>query len=277
MTSETPRDDDAALSPAPAAVQLFPDTDDPLVVRPANSFAELEAAYELVYRSYLGRGYIQPNDSHLRVSIFNFLKDAITFVGVYGDSVIATVSLIPDTTAGLPMEEIYHDELEQIRTEGRKLAEVTMLADRRVEVRRTLPMLLALMKQVLDYSMHVLNATDICITINPRHNDFYERYLLFSELGGLRSYPSVRNNPALGKRLDLTSVKEQCQGHPLLLRLFFESDTSGDLFAERYRLTNEDITSLVERTTLMEEASPALVECGRAAYPDLPWDKWIAK
>jgi hypothetical protein len=266
-----------ARDPAPShsTVHLFPETDSPIDVRPARSFEELTAAYGLVYRCYLGRGYITPHESRLRLTLFNFLPDAITFVGVYQDAVVATLSLLPDSTAGLPMDEIYHDELEQLRTEGRRASEVTMLADRRVEIRRTLPMLLHLMKLVLDYAMYVLRATDLCITINPRHNDFYERYLLFTELGGLRSYPTVRNNPALAKRLDLTTVEERCQTHQLLMRLFFEQRTPDAFFEKRHRFTEEEVADLVERADLVGQATPALVDRLREVYPNLPWEAWL--
>ncbi len=253
---------------------LFPETKQPIDVRPAASRDELEEAYALVYRSYLWRGYIPPNDSGLRLSLFNLLPDAVTFAGAYDGGVVATVSLIPDSPAGLPMDDIYHTELSALRAQNRRIAEVTMLADRRLEIRRTLPMLLALMKLLFDYAIMMLECTDLCITINPRHNDFYERYLLFTHLGDLKHYPSVQNNPALARRLDLTQVRERCEGHELLLRLFFDERTDREVFLNRFRMSDDDVAHFCGRTSIVAEASQPLFDLVRGQYPQLPFDAW---
>ncbi len=253
---------------------LFAETSSSIEVRPAASMEELEQAFHLVYKSYLARHYITPNKAETRLSLFNAVPQAMTFVGAYEDSVVATVSLIPDTPAGLPMEAIYHPELQQLRDQNCTVSEVTMLADRRVEIRRTLPMLLALMKLVFDYAVLMLRATDICITINPRHSDFYSRYLLFTELAGVRSYPSVRNNPAVARRLDLTTIRERCQEHDILLRIFFQERTPAEIFEHACRITPEHLASLAQRTDIVAEAPQALYEYVCASYSDLPWHKW---
>ena len=90
-----------------------------LVIRPALSRAELESAYELVYQNYRPRDYMSPHPSCLRLTIFNAFPTTLTFVGVIYGEVIATVSLIPDTPIGLPMDEIYHDEVQLLRDAGR--------------------------------------------------------------------------------------------------------------------------------------------------------------
>jgi hypothetical protein len=154
-----------------------------IYVRPAASRDEFEQAFALVYQNYLRRGYVSPSSSQIRLSKFNIVPETATFVGVLNGQVIATVSLVPDSMLGLPMDDIYADRLRPLRDTGRRLTEVTMLADRRLEINRTLPMLLSLMKLVFDYARTQLMADDICITINPRHEAFYRRYMLFMDLG----------------------------------------------------------------------------------------------
>lgn len=246
-------------------------------VGPAASREELEQAYRLVYSTYLRRGYIGPNRARIRLSVFNAFPAAITFVGVLRSEVIATMSLLPDTPAGLPMDEIYHEELQECRDVGRKLTEVTMLADRRFEMRRSLPMLLSLMKLVFDYATLVLGASDLCITINPRHDTFYSRYLLFTELGGLRSYPSVRNNPALARRLDLDHVREACEGNERLLRHFYQNRTPLERFQDRYRMTPTDLAYFfAELMPIFRDAPHQVTDCLRRHYPDCPWEQWLS-
>jgi hypothetical protein len=248
-----------------------------LVIRPALSRAELESAYELVYLNYRSREYIPPNSSGLRFTVFNAFPSTLTFVGVVHANVISTVSLIPDTPIGLPMDEIYHDEVQALRDSGRRLVEVTMLADRRLSVRRSLEMVLALMKLVFDYATLSLKATDLCITVNPHHDKFYHEYLLFSPLGGLRAYPSVSGNPAIARRLDLVNVEAECQGRFKLLRRFYEDRTPLSLFEQRYRMTAADLRYFfMERTQTFQESPADVLNRLREHYPDFNWDALTA-
>jgi hypothetical protein len=248
-----------------------------VAVRPAVSRAELESAYELVYQNYRIRDYIPPNSYGLRLTIFNAFPGTVTFVGVIRGEVIATVSLIPDTPVGLPMDEIYHDEVQALRDAGRQLVEVTMLADRRLSVHRSLAMVLALMKLVFDYATLSLKSTDLCITVNPHHDRFYREYLLFTPLGGLRPYPSVSGNPAIARRLDLLRVEEECQGRPVLLHRFYEDRTPLSLFEKRYRMAAADLRYFfMERTQIFQESPAYLLNRLRDYYPDFNWDALAA-
>ena len=245
-------------------------------VRPACSRDEFEQAFRLVYQNYLLRGYAGPDPSGLRVIKHIMVPEAATFVGVLDGSVIATVSLVPDTELGLPMDSIYADRLQPLRDQGRRLTEVTMLADRRLEINRTLPMLLNLMKLVFDYARFALKADDLCITINPRHEAFYRRYLLFADLGEERGYPSVEDYPALAKRLDLGGVRALCKGHEMLERVFFEQAVAVEVFEKRYALTCDDLHYFfLERTRILAEASEEDVRILREMRPTCPWEGWM--
>jgi len=250
---------------------------DEAIVRPAASREELEQAFRLVYQSYLDRGYIEESPHRIRLSVFNAFPTSVTFVSVLRGTVVATISLVLDTPVGLPMDEIYHDELQQLRSAGRRLIEVTMLADRRRELHRALPMLLELMKRVFDYATLVAQANDLCITVNPRHETYYESFLLFKPLGGLKSYPSVRNNPALAKRLNLDHVREQCEGNEELIQRFFTDRTPLSVLEGGYRMTLDDLSYFfVELTTVLRDAPAAVQQCLRSYYPDCPWEEWLS-
>jgi hypothetical protein len=176
------------------------------------------------------------------------------------------------------MDEIYHDEVQALRDAGRRLVEATMLADRRLSARRSLTMVLTLMKLVFDYSTLSLKATDLCITVNPHHDKFYHEYLLFSPLGGLRAYPSVSGNPAIARRLDLERVEEECQGRPMLLRRFYENRTPVSLFEQRYRMTAADLRYfLVERAQILQDTPAYMLNRLREYYPDFNWDGLLAE
>lgn len=250
-----------------------PPHSDGLTVRPAASRQELEDAYSLVYTSYRRRGYLPEHPEQIRLTVFNAFPTTTTFVAVLRQEVIATASLVLDTPVGLPMDEIYHDELEPLRQRGRKLTEATMLADRRRQLRRALPMLMQLMKRVFDQATLMLDADDMCISINPRHETYYERYLLFEPLGELRMYPSVCDNPALAKRLNLNTVRQRCEGNEKLLRQFFTNRTPLDMLHDAYRLTVADLHYFFEeRTDIFRQVSWPFIEALRRARPDYPWD-----
>jgi len=244
-------------------------------IQPAGSREDLEQAFRLVYKSYLQRGYVEADPSELRLSVFNRLPDTITFVGKLGGEVISTVSLVPDTGIGLPMDEVYHDELQALRSEGRRPAEVTMFADRRTNIKRTVPMLLSLMKLVFDCATLAMKANDLCITVNPRHVDFYSRYLLFTPMGDIKPYPSVCDNPALAERLDLDRVRQACEGNERLLRQFFENRTALKVFEERYRMTRDDLHYFgFELKPIFRTLPPKVADYLRKIRPDCPWGDW---
>jgi hypothetical protein len=238
----------------------------------ARSRDHLEQAYNLVYLNYFRRGYIPENTSEMRFTIFNAFPKTVTFVADLHDKLVATVSLVDDTPAGLPMDEIYHDELQSLRDQGRHVTEVTMLADRRLSVSRSFFMLIRLMKLVFDYATLYLGATDLCITVNPHHDRFYQDYLLFAPMGGLRAYPSVANNPALARRLDLVGIRDVCREHPNLLKHFFDERTTVEEFEERYKMSEEDIRFFFTRkSNLLAETPEYILRHLREAYPDLDW------
>jgi hypothetical protein len=249
-----------------------------LSIRPVASRHELEQAFNLVYLSFLQREYIEQSRSRMRFSVFNALPETVTFVGELRSQIVATVTLVPDTPIGLPMDEIYHEEVQALRDQGRRLAEVTMLADRRHEIRRALPVVMQLMKRILDYATLVLEANDICITINPRHETYYRHFLLFQSLGELKNYPSVRNNPALAQRLDLARVTDTCEGNERMRRHFMTNRTPLDELVQHYVMTPEDIEYFfVERTTMLQRLSDEHISYLRTIHPDCPWEEWLLR
>jgi hypothetical protein len=234
---------------------------------------ELEQAYELVYSKYLEKGYLAPDEARVRISKYNLLPESMTVVGVFQQQVVATVTLVPDSPLGLPMDSIYRPELDVLRGAGRRLAEVSMLADRRRfgqrSLARTLPMLLRLMKMLFDYTRDVARCTDLCIAVHPDHERFYTRYLLFERVGEERAYPSVERNPAVACRLNMDNIEDRCRNNQILMKNFFSWFTSADTFARRYAFSGEDIRLLfAERTDVIQSLEPDELACLADRYPD---------
>ena len=273
----TPESDTSGGSPAPGPEQHPLDLDSlaPILFTPARTLDELKGAFTLVHNSYVDRGYIDQAEQSLRFGIHNLLPETTTFVALLADTVIATVTLVVDSPLGLPMEVIYHDEVTALRKHGRRLGEVTMLADRRRQFLRTLPMVLALFRTLMDYAIDVPHLDDLCITLNPRHAHFYRRFLNFADIGTLKSYPSVRDNPALAMRFPLETLPALLTENPRY-RGAYESTSSitRASFEDRIHLTPQTLDLLIgllpDPHELTPDANRYLTNCYASGPPHDP-------
>lgn len=165
--------------------------------------AEREAAFRLVHDQYVARGYIRPDPTGRRVGAHHALPSTRVFIGRIGDEVIATVSLVPDSTLGLPCDDLYAAELAPLRARGRRIAEVSALAihDRWRDV--GLLVVRKLVQMIALYADRLAGLDTLCIAVNPRHARFYESCLRFQRFGDVKAYPAVNDAPAVALRLDL--------------------------------------------------------------------------
>jgi len=180
------------------------------VARPCKTLGDVESAYRLVYKEYLARGYCTQNPSQMHYNFYCILPDSRTFVIEKSGVIVGTVSLFCDSPCGLPLESLYPTEVAKFRVEGRRLAEVGLLAlDSRIfhrncfsltEVRK-MSALFRLFKLLLDYSCSS-NVTDLLIAVHPKHQALYE-YMKFEPFGEVKSYAVACGNPALPMRGDI--------------------------------------------------------------------------
>lgn len=176
-------------------------------VRLATETAELDRAFRLVHDQYVWRRYADRASNGRRLCLHNALPTTRVFIAASADSFVGTVTLMPDSRLGLPIEELYGQELSGFRAEGRRVAEVGALAMASTHRRQGLPILLSLMRSLVLYGAEVAQLDDLVVTLNPRHVDFYQRYLHFEQFGGLKYYDRVNGHPAYALRLDLRLVR----------------------------------------------------------------------
>ncbi len=250
--------------------------------RVARSRDELEQAYGLVYQEYLKRGYIDESPSRLRLSVYNLLPQTTTFVAVYEGVVTATATLIPDSPLGLPMDEIYAQELALFRKHGKAFCEVSMLASHTDLFREGASMMLNakkmffvffLFKRIFDYAREVLKMDYIVITINPKHRMTYE-YLHFTDIGGLKNYSKVNGAPALGKCLNIQTVGDKIKeekGNPVF-KMFFAGKSDPTLFENRFQWKPEDIRYFfMQKTDELLKTSEKERQYLQQCYPAYDW------
>src|SRR4051812_47591688 len=93
-----------------------------LAYRMARSPSDRLGAFRIVYNSYVRSGLCLPNPTGLRVTPFQLCPSSQIFVGVLGEEVVSTVTLVPDAEKGLPMESMFGTEIDGLRNEGRRVA-----------------------------------------------------------------------------------------------------------------------------------------------------------
>jgi hypothetical protein len=176
-------------------------------VKMASEAAEWDQAFRLVAATYQARGWNPPDAGPVRFTPYHTLPDTVTFVAKHGSDVVATLSLVQDNALlGLPMQSIYASEIESLRRDGRRLVEVTSLADSGLSLREFVPVFLTLMRLLSQYTISQ-GADTWVISINPRHRSFYRKVMGFVPLGPWRAYPQVQNHPAEAYLLDMPLLK----------------------------------------------------------------------
>jgi len=254
--------------------------------RIARTREELEKAYYLVYKEYLKRGYTGETSSKIRVSIYNVIPQTTTFIAIVENEVIATATLIEDSPLGLPMDKIYHKELIQLRSNNKKLCEISMLASDTDLFKAGTSIMLnskkmffifCLFKLVFDYADNFLALDFICITIHPKHKLVYD-FLSFKDLGNLKVYPQVNGAPAIAMYCDLKSTegKHEKQNREDLYKMFYRERTPDDKFMQKFVLTPADLKYFfVEKTDILKTAVPEDLEYLKTCYPNYDFSQII--
>ena len=244
---------------------------------------ELEQAFSLGYREYERAGFLgEPDPSGLWLGLHNILPETSVFVFKSHLTVIATLTHIFDSRLfGLPMDAIYHDELNALRNNGRRLVELgTLATSNQIDCNN---IFIYLFRAVFWYSIYT-GANDFCIMINPEHVNLYKALFFFEDLGEERYYPKV-GAPAVALRLNLDDIggrlKEKYSA--------FDFDTDMNSFFNRVLgivpaggladgsyLKDKKIMDVdtaryffVEKTDLLSRASPEQMNYIKSIYPGL--------
>jgi hypothetical protein len=176
-----------------------------VVFKVADTREELEAAYRLVHEVYLREGYTDPHESGIRVNLRYALPTTATIIGILDDEIVITLTVIGDSSLGLPMDMIFSEELYSLRREGRYIAEIGALASHPKFRKRQQALALYADKASLLYAMRHLGADDAVIAINPKHEWVYKYLVLFESISAVKVYHYVNDAPAIAMRLDLRS------------------------------------------------------------------------
>ncbi len=212
---------------------------------------------------------MEPEPSGIRLSVFYALPTTRTFVAVVRDEVIATLSLFCDSPLGLPADKLYSEEICRLREDGHRVGEVGMLADRRRSLGRSMPVLMQMMK-VLYYEARRMELSDLVITVNPKHAEFYSRMLCFRGYGPEKSYGAVNGAPAVLLRLDVFGVRPEHFRKERTARFFLRPLPEGAEYQGDYRMRGEDLPYFfLERTDILRQVDGETLSVIESQYPGL--------
>jgi len=214
----------------------------------------LEEAFHLVYQAYLEVGLQASNEVQIRFTKYHVVPSTKVFVAVFrpeltkdeidrdrvndNKRVVGTLTLVLDSSLGLPVEQVCRPEIQELRNNGGRLAEVIALAID-PEFRRH-NVMMYLYKIMFEYA-RLRGVTDICCAVTKRHIEFYRDILLFRPIGELLPYDA-------GNGLEV-------QGH--VLNIEHAYDDSRDTYStENFDANVHDFFFAGEIDTQMNEGAP---------------------
>jgi hypothetical protein len=220
---------------------------DKLVLKVAETREELEACFKLLHDAYVNVGFMKPDPSGMRATIYHALPTTTTLLAKFDGRIVGTVSLIRDSEMGFPMQKIF--DIRKVRKAGGNIAEVSALAVHRRFQSTGGTILFPLMKFMNQYATEFFDTSHLVIAVNPRHIGFYESLLFFRRLkqNPVEHYDFVNGAPAVGAYLDLRRVSEIFKRHydskepaKNLYRYFFETPMPNIVFPDKRFFTTND-------------------------------------
>jgi len=186
-----------------------------LVFKIAETREELEACFRLLHDAYVRRGYMKPDPSGMRVTIYHALPTTTTLCALFDGKVVGTISLIRESAIGFPLQRIF--DLSSVRAKRGNIAEVSALAIHPAFQGLGGMVLLPLMKFLYEYCTTLFDTRHLVIAVNPKHIETYESLLFFRRLSAnvVPSYDFANGAPAVGATLDLKHAPE-------ILRKYYE-------------------------------------------------------
>ena len=222
-----------------------PDNEDSrrlLTIRVADSQGHRSSAHILVTRMYEARGYsVAPLPD-------TPTTNRITLIATDHDVTIGTITVGFDGQDGLLVEELFADEIAQLRSEGAVLCEFIKLAIDGVV--RSKKVLASLMHAAFICAREMEGCNKVVIEVNPRHVHFYQAMLGFSVLVSERHNRRV-NAPAVLMSLDLDFADGQIDS--------FQSGGSvrrdADRSLYRHSFSRQETAAVVDRMRRRVEAA----------------------
>ncbi|MDO8496212.1 MAG: hypothetical protein Q7S43_02045 [bacterium] len=187
----------------------------------ARTEAQRRQAFLLSKRLYGEHGLGDPSKPS-SFEPFILSPETKTFIAELNQQMFGTVSVVPDSEIGLPMDLLYEEELSIFRKAHKKIAETSQLAvdlsllqkiDPRLTMIKTRSPSLKLYQLVLQYAIYK-KIDELCIAVHPGDEEHPEeqkraafyKSVGFREIGPVKSYPSVNDAWAVAMALNIPEL-----------------------------------------------------------------------
>ncbi|MGE3638842.1 MAG: hypothetical protein AB7G28_09800 [Pirellulales bacterium] len=177
-----------------------------ILLNVVSSRHDRQAAFELIYRSYLQSGQCAKNDSGMRATPYQLLSTTDLILAKLRGQAISTVSLVRDGALGLPIESLCPEEVALRRASGIRLAEVSSLADRRQGTARFFGLFCELSRLMIQLASKT-RIGELLVAVNPQHAPLYRRYLAFEQIGDERICEIGQGFPAIPLSLNFAKAQ----------------------------------------------------------------------
>ena len=168
-----------------------------IVVRHAESRADLKQVFSLAYEVYFEKGYAFNHATKWETSAYDSHKDTLILMVENGNKeIIGSMTLYYDDGKFLPADHIFKTEICSLRQQGIKCAEVSRFVVRKDHQHKK-EILLGLINYVYIHAFRIMGIDEFIIEVNPRHVDFYRKLLGYVQLGEIKECPRVNNAPAV--------------------------------------------------------------------------------
>lgn len=197
----------------------------------ANTKILREQSFRFLYEIYLngGLGLNNKNKFRLWFSISELLPDTITLVVFCEDKIVGSVSIIPDSEIGLPVDKAYKKEMDKKRKNGNVLCEVFSLGIH-PSIRGKRPVIGKLFNHIYLVSKYIQETTHWIIEVIPKHESFYRHSLLFKSEGSISFHKKTGVYcKLLSHRLDLFSEVDDKDIQKTFMKYYLPNQSDEEL------------------------------------------------
>lgn len=157
----------------------------------AKSANQVQSANHLVFRSYVELGYWRDDVSEIEQNRYLNLATRHVVVISEASEIIGTVSVIVDSSDGVPADRFQPDIMRRLRRQGQAIAEISSFAISKDQPHQY-NLFHFLMAFILQYSFHYLAVDQFVAVCTPRHARFYEYVYGFRKIQTSSFYDYVK-------------------------------------------------------------------------------------
>ena len=188
---------------------------------------EVINAWNLVYKAYRAHGLIEVNAHQIFSYPQYIMGNLIVGIGYDKDRLAScTISGLEDGPQGLPTENLFQTEIQQLRDTGKKLIEIGLLANLGAHSKRNL---LRLESIPLIYGIQH-GIFDFVAAVHPKSVPFYRHFFGFYPISEVKHYPEVNHAPAQLIHSDFQHINTR---NLFMAKTIFEQVESED-YGERF-------------------------------------------